>query len=383
MADLEELFNEYKNKLPKSLIDEVRDNLPEKCSKDKLKKILEKVEEEYFLSIAQPGECVGIISAESIGEPGTQMTLNTFHFAGVAEMNVTTGLPRLIEVLDGRKSISTQLMTIHLKKPYSEGKDLKMIAELLKELTLNYFLKEIVMNISEAEMTIVLDQSKVDLVKMDMTKVINILKKSFKGYNFKLEKDNSILVSQSAKDKDIIQLYKLKEKIKNVYIHGVKGITQVLPVKKEGEFVIIAAGTNMKEVLELEFVDSSRTYTNDIYEVERYLGIEAARQIIINELMKVIEAQGLNVNVRHIMLVADTMCMSGKVLGINRYGIVKEKPSVLARASFETPIKHIINASLVGETDNLNSVIENVMLNQPVPVGTGLPGLIVKAKIKK
>jgi len=80
------------------------------------------------------------------------------------------------------------------------------------------------------------------------------------------------------------------------------------------------------------------------------------------------------------MLVADAMCMSGKVLGINRYGIVKEKPSVLARASFETPIRHFINASLVGEVDPLNSVIENVMLNQPVPLGTGLPGLIVKVK---
>jgi len=382
MADLEETFKEYENKLPKLILEEVKENLPDKCTKDRLKRILAKVEEEYYESIAQPGECVGIISAESIGEPGTQMTLNTFHFAGVAEMNVTTGLPRLIEVLDGRKTISTQLMNIYLKKPYSEGKDLKIISELLKELTLNYFLKELIMNISEAEMKIVLDQNKVDLVKMDMNKVINLLKKAFKGYNFKLEKDNSITVSQSAKDKDIIQLYKLKEKIKKVYIHGVKGITQVLPVKKENEFVIIAAGTNMKEVLELEFVDTARTYTNDLYEVEKFLGIEAARQLIINELMKVIEEQGLNVNVRHIMLVADTMCMSGKVLGINRYGIVKEKPSVLARASFETPIRHIINAALVGEVDNLNSVIENVMLNQPVPVGTGLPGLIVKAKMK-
>jgi DNA-directed RNA polymerase subunit A" len=129
-------------------------------------------------------------------------------------------------------------------------------------------------------------------------------------------------------------------------------------------------------------VDPSKTITNNIYEIEIRLGIEASRQLIINELMKVIEEQGLNVNVRHIMLVADAMCMSGRVLGINRYGIVKEKPSVLARASFETPINHIINAALAGETDPLNSVIENVMMNQPIPVGTGLPGLIVKVKQK-
>jgi len=110
------------------------------------------------------------------------------------------------------------------------------------------------------------------------------------------------------------------------------------------------------------------------------LGIEAARQSIINEVFKVIETQGLNVDIRHIMLVADTMCITGQIKGITRYGIVGEKASVLARASFETPIKHIINAALIGEVDKLDSVVENVMLNQPVPVGTGLPGLITKFK---
>ena len=120
------------------------------------------------------------------------------------------------------------------------------------------------------------------------------------------------------------------------------------------------------------------TITNDIFEIEKTFGIEAARQAIINEIMKVIRTQGLNVDIRHIMLIADTMCMSGHVLGINRYGIVKEKPSVLARASFETPVKHFVNATIQGGRDELRSVIENVILNQPVPVGTGLPGLVVK-----
>ncbi|MBW2993771.1 DNA-directed RNA polymerase subunit A'', partial [Candidatus Woesearchaeota archaeon] len=127
-------------------------------------------------------------------------------------------------------------------------------------------------------------------------------------------------------------------------------------------------------------VDKTRTTTNDIYEITAMLGIEAARQAIINEVYKVIEAQGIAVDIRHIMLVSDAMCTMGGIRGITRYGIVREKASVLARASFETPIKHIINAALIGEVDKLDSVIENVMLNQPVPVGTGLPGLITKVK---
>ncbi|HLC65351.1 MAG TPA: DNA-directed RNA polymerase subunit A'', partial [Candidatus Nanoarchaeia archaeon] len=134
----------------------------------------------------------------------------------------------------------------------------------------------------------------------------------------------------------------------------------------------------LKDVMQMEEVDTTRTTTNDVFEIEGVLGIEAARRAIIDEVFKVIESQGLNVDVRHIMLVADTMCTSGSVKGITRYGIVSQKSSVMARASFETPIKHIINASLIGETDNLNSVVENVMINQPVPIGTGLPKLRVK-----
>jgi len=380
MADMDLIFKEYKNKLPDKLIVEVKENLPPKCGVAKLRKIMKKIEEEYYNSIAVPGECVGIVSAESIGEPGTQMTLNTFHFAGVAEMNVTTGLPRLIEVLDGRKKISTELMNIFLKKPYSEGKDIKIIAESLKELTLNDFLKEIIVNITESELKIILDKDKMDLLKLDVNKLLAVLKKSVKSFSFKLEKDGNISVAQTGKDKDIIQLYKLKEKLRKIYVHGIKGITQVLPVKKDDEFMIVAAGSNLKAVLDLEYVDGTRSFTNNLYEMEKIFGIEAVRSLIIRELMKVIEEQGLNVDIRHIMLVADTMCMCGKILGINRYGIVKEKPSVLARASFETPIRHIINAGLIGESDSLNSVIENVMLNQPVPIGTGLPGLIIKTK---
>jgi DNA-directed RNA polymerase subunit A" len=168
----------------------------------------------------------------------------------------------------------------------------------------------------------------------------------------------------------------MKEKLKETYVTGIKGITQVLPVKRGEEFIIITAGTNLSEVLDLEEVDPTRTITNDIFEIADIFGIEAGRQAIINEVSKVINVQGLNVDIRHILLVSDIMCVSGNIKGITRYGVVSEKSSVLAKASFETPIKHIITASLVGEHDTLSSVVENVMLNQPVPVGTALPSLI-------
>lgn len=380
------VFKEFEDLIPEKIIQDVKDQLPEKIADSKLRKILDFVHLEYKNSLAEPGESVGLVAAESIGEPSTQMTLNTFHFAGVSEMNVTTGLPRLIEVLDGRAEISTKMMYIYLKKPYSEGKDVKRIAESIKETTLKEYITETSIDISESLMILRLNVDKLDRTGIKPGTIIKILEKSFpKGYSFKPSKedDNVIHVKSTSREDDLNNIYKLKEKIQDIYVNGIKGISQVLPVKRADEYIIVSAGSNLRDIFKLEFVDPSKTTTNDIFEIERVLGIEAARNAIITEVAKVIDEQGLNVDARHIMLIADIMSTSGTVLGVNRYGIVKEKPSVLARASFETPIKHIINASISGETDYLRSVIENVMINQVVPIGTGLSKLIVPKPDKK
>tara|TARA_Y100000310_G_scaffold75462_1_gene71756 strand:+ start:15865 stop:17028 length:1164 start_codon:yes stop_codon:yes gene_type:complete len=376
------LFKEYEDKIPKKLLAEVEENIPSGASAARVKKILEKVVEEYELAKVHPGESVGLVAAESIGEPGTQMTLNTFHFAGVAEMNVTLGLPRIIEILDGRKEPTTPLMEIYLKKELSKGKnieDLRKFAMSLKETKVEDIASSFSINITDLNVEIILNNDKMKDMDLTNAKIVAAISKQIKSLNVKDNKE-SIIVSSKTKDENFNEIYKLKEKVKGVLVRGIKGIKQVLPVKRDEEFIIITGGSNLIEVLELEQVDIYRTTTNNIFEIQEVLGVEAARQAIMNEVIKVIENQGLNVDVRHIMLVADTMCASGSVKGITRYGIVSEKSSVLARASFETPIRHIINASLVGEVDELNSVVENVMLNQPVPIGTGLPGLKVDSE---
>jgi DNA-directed RNA polymerase subunit A" len=375
-------YKEYETKLPASVIEEVK-RYSGNATDAKLKKILAAVHEEFTKATVDAGEAVGNVAAESIGEPGTQMTLDTFHFAGVSEMNVTMGLPRLIEVLDSRKTISTAMMEVYLLPPYSTGQEIKKIAEKIKETSFKEYIVEFDIDVLEALMTIKLDRQKMELVDATPDKLIKVLQKGVKAVEFKAE-GNSIIAKSTAKEDQLKEIYRLKEKIKDVYINGVKGIKMVLPVKRGDEFLIITAGSNLKSIMKIEGVDTSRTVTNDIYEIEALLGIEAARQSIINEINKVLDNQGIDIDIRHVMLASDTMTMSGHMLGISRYGIVKEKPSVLARASFETPLKHIFNAAITGEVDNLNSVIENVMLNQPVPLGTGLPKLIVKGpKVKK
>jgi DNA-directed RNA polymerase subunit A" len=374
----EDVFKDYGDKLNPALLAKVQEALPEKVTKAQVKQVLETVHEDFMNSQIEPGECVGLVSAESIGEPGTQMTLNTFHFAGVSEMNVTTGLPRFIEILDGRKNISTPMMEVYLQKPYSEGKDIKKIAMKIKETKVGEVVSEFEISLTDSLLTLKLNLEKLKEVGLTQAAFVKTLNKSSK-LNVK-EKDDIVIIRVTGKDNSLQDIYKLKEKIKGTFIHGIKGVTQVLPIKRGDEYLIVTAGTNLKKVLDLDFVDITRTISNDLYEMAAVLGIESARQIIINEIFKVVDSQGLNIDKRHIMLVADTMCSGGVVKGITRYGIVSEKSSVLARASFETPIKHLIEAAMVGEKDHLTSVVENVMLNQQVPIGTGLPGLVTDVK---
>lgn len=368
---------DYSDKLPPNIIREIEEFLPKNVAQGKIEEVFARALEEYGKMHIEPGEAVGIVAAESIGEPGTQMTLNTFHFAGVSEMNVTVGLPRIIEILDAKKTLSTPMMEIHLKKPYNKGKDIKKIAMSIKETKLNDIVTRFVINPLELSIEITLDEARLDELYLTALDIKKKIKRSFKSFSVDVDK-NQLVITSSKQKVDIKELYRLKEKIRSTYIKGVKNIKQVLPVKKDEEFIIVTSGTSLHRVLTLPFVDADRTVSNDIHEVAEVLGIEAARETILREVLNVIETQGLNVDVRHIMLVADTMCVSGMIKGITRYGVVQEKSSALARASFETPLRHLVAAAITGEIDYLTSVVENVMLNQPVPLGTGLPKLVAK-----
>ncbi|MBI2136924.1 DNA-directed RNA polymerase subunit A'' [Candidatus Woesearchaeota archaeon] len=374
MADA---LKEYEALLPSGLVSRMVEELGDKASDSKVKSVFKRLVDEYERMKVHAGESVGIVAAESIGEPGTQMTLNTFHFAGVAEMNITMGLPRIIEVLDGRKTLATPMMDIYLKRPYSQGQDIKKIALSVKETRLKDVAAEISLNLADARIDVAVDDARLSELGMTKQGLVSVLKKEAKGLSVELRKELLCFKAKN-KEENVNEVFKLKEKLKEVVIKGIKGVYQVLPVKRGSEFVIITAGTNLKKVLSLPFVDDTRTVSNDIFEIEAVLGIEAARQAVINEVFKVIENQGLNVDIRHLMLVADTMSAAGRIQGITRYGVVKNKASVLAKASFETPIKYFIEASLYGEVDKLTSVVENVMLNQPVPVGTGMLKLVAK-----
>lgn len=375
----QEIVSQYSEILPPRIMEQIEEYLPSSSTKSQLSSVFSKVVEAFESAKVSPGECVGLVSAESIGEPGTQMTLNTFHLAGVAEVQVTTGLPRIIEIFDAQKAIKTPMMEIYLKDSHNTVDAVRKFAAKIKSTLFGEFAKEYSLDIFDQKLHVLFNKEFLadhEVTTKDLAKSVKLRSK---GFVISVE-DDKIIFEHKGKPEEIKELYNLKSKIRSVKVKGLKGIIQVLPVKRGEEYMVLTAGTNLKEVLEMPEVDSVRTTCNDIHEVYSVLGVEAARQVIINEVFKVIESQGLNVDLRHIMLVADIMCVGGNIKGITRYGVVSEKASVLARASFETPVKHIINAALEGEVDYLTSVVENVMINQPVPLGTGLPGLITKLK---
>ena len=308
------------------------------------------------------------------------MTMRTFHYAGVAELNVTLGLPRLIEIVDARKKISTPTMAIYFEEDFAEDEEyVRTLANRIGKITLNDILMDFNVNYASMTLSIEIDEEQIEEKRLDYDEIIKKIEKAFK----KVEINKNLLSFEptiSEAKHAIRELRLLADKVRDLQISGIKNIGKVV-IRKEGqEWVIHTEGSNLGAILKMEGVDKTRTTTNDIHEVEKILGIEAARNAIIREAQATMEEQGLTVDVRHIMLVADMMTADGTVKSIGRHGISGEKASVLARASFEETGKHLLRASIRGEVDHLTGIIENIIIGQPIPLGTGSVGVIMKQR---
>jgi DNA-directed RNA polymerase subunit A" len=362
--------------------------LTEFCDENKIEgadkgRLTREVKRRYERMQVEPGEAIGILTAQSIGEPGTQLTMRTYHYAGVLEMNVTLGLPRVIEILDARKSPSTPTMTIRLDSDVAKDqKEVVKVASKIREIPLSEISESVNTNLADESVVIVLNMKILSDFELTIEEVRKALGRSVRGIKIEEDLDHGTLVLRPKKEgRGLNYLYKIKGKALQARIRGMKGISHAI-IKKEGdEYVILTEGTNLEKVFEIEGVDPSRTTTNDIHEIARVLGIEAARNGIVFELQQTLEAAGVsNVDIRHLMLVADMMCVDGEVKAIGRYGVAGEKGSVLAKASFETPMKHLLSAAIHGDEDPLDSIVENVMIGQPVKAGTGLVNLLAKVE---
>ena len=345
---------------------------------DELTELIRKLKAAYDRAHVEAGEAVGTVAAQSVGEPGTQMTMRTFHYAGVTELNVTLGLPRLIEIVDARKDIATPTMDIYFTEERRNDEEfVRTLANQIGKSTINDILSDFNLNYGTMEVEAVLDNKKIEEKRLDRDEINAIIEKTFKKATIN---NNHIIVPSQKSDKsdskfEIRELRLLADKVRDLQISGIKGIGKVIIRRDDREWIIHTEGSNLKEILDMDGIDPVRTTTNNIHEIGEVLGIEAARQSIINEAQNTLSEQGLSVDVRHIMLVADIMTSEGVVKSIGRHGISGEKSSVLARAAFEETGKHLLNASIRGEVDDLTGIIENIIIGQPIPLGTGSVGV--------
>jgi DNA-directed RNA polymerase subunit A" len=332
-----------------------------------------------------PFEAAGIITAQSIGEPGTQMTMRTFHYAGVATVNVTQGLPRIIEIVDARKVPSTPTMIIRLMPDKNSPEEAQKLAASL-EITTTANIAQIETDVAQRRLVLKLNKGNLKQKNMTGMEVKDKLERALRLF-VQADKEKNpgtlTIIPGVHNEEDLAELQdnppsytmllQLEEKIRDMRLKGIPSIERanVQYDDKAGEYYLSTIGSNLSRVSEIESIDRSRTYTNNIIEIFNYLGIESARQAIINELEATLLSARLEVDVRHLLMVADVMTSEGEVRAIGRHGVSGTKHSILARAAFEVTVNHLLKAGIIGETDRLTGVAENIIVGQPISLGTG------------
>ena len=416
--------------------------------------LLDSVVLKYKQSIVHPGEMVGVIAGQSIGEPTTQLTLNTFHLAGVsAKSNVTRGVPRIEEILRLTDNPKKPALTVHLKPTDETDKDrASTYANMLEHTILRDVVKTVQICFDPLERSTFIEDDKklVEryyafedmireckeepegeptakskwIVRMEMD-AESLLEKNITmdDIHFAIKNANSDIqcVYSDYNDSNLIfrirmngetfkkkkgavqsldqsdEIYLLKNfqdgLLNNIVLRGVKGIENVLPrklqnmvVKEDGKFVrkdiwvLDTTGTNLMDILGTDFIDSERTYSNDISEVFDVLGIEAARQSIYNEFAEVMEFSDVNINYHHLSLLCDRMTVTKSMVAIFRSGLHNDNIGPIAKATFEVHTEILLQAARHADFDEMRGVSANVMCGQFGYYGTGAFNIILDMK---
>lgn len=364
-----------------------------KISQNTVEKFLEQCLYKYSRAKVEPGTAVGAIGAQSIGEPGTQMTLKTFHFAGVASMNVTLGVPRIKEIINASKVISTPIINavlvnddeeiaarvakgriektlledvaFYIEDVYKDNLcylSIKIDLETIEKLQLELTIDNIAVAIANAP-KLKISQSDVSISGKDR---INVL------CNIRQTKADMLKIDSDQRNALFFRMQHLKRALPGICIKGLPNIFRaVINIKDDGKKELLVEGYGLKEVMNTEGIVGTRTSTNHVLEVNEILGIEAARGSIIKEIDYTMSNHGMSVDPRHIQLLGDVMTYKGEVLGITRFGLSKMRDSVLQLASFEKTTDHLFDAAFYMKNDKIEGVSECIILGQTMLIGTG------------
>jgi DNA-directed RNA polymerase beta' subunit len=372
------------------------------------------IQTEYDKTIVEPGESIGIITAQSIGEKQTQSTLNTFHVTGTSVKTVIAGVPRFSELLNATKDPKAQSCNIYFTKKFTGISDIRAsVSNLLVEITIKMLVKnyeiitgpptdewykmyEVVYGEDHRQynerIRFYLDNKQLYSYYITLKDVAVNLEEKYSDLKCAFSPDEEgvldvwISTTEIGRDIDYLTLEECKEVyiedtviplVQNQNLMGIPGISAIFPVEKDGEWYVETEGSNLKKVLGCDFVDSVRTFSNNMWEIYTTLGIEAARNFLIDEFTRVVSSDGTFINDSHVILLVDIMTYSGTISSISRYGLKKEKCGPLAKASFEESLDNFIKAGVNGEIENIRGVSASVMLGKIPKIGSGLCDILV------
>lgn len=398
------------------------------------------IQSRFSRALVSPGEMVGVLAAQSIGEPATQMTLNTFHFTGIAAKNVTLGVPRLREILNVAVNIKTPSMTIYQADRNAKDHEAKALRSRIEHTSLRN-LAETVELYYDPDVTSTVIESDFDMVesyfiipdddanldrqsKWLLRIVLNRRKLLDRGLSTsdvatRIQENYgtgiAVIFSDNNADEQVLRLRFvhdenfLKEEEKDdedrderwmrqleknlldgVSLRGIRGVdrcfinsdTRLRETEDGGlsaeksdpqcqEWFLDTSGIALKDVLSVDGVDATRTYSNSFTEIMSVMGIEACRSALMRELHKVLSFDGSYVNHRHLALLVDIMTVRGYIMAVTRHGINRADTGALMRCSFEETVEILLDAASTGELDDCHGISENIMLGQLAPMGTG------------
>lgn len=339
----------------------------------------------YQRSVIEPGTAVGALAAQSIGEPGTQMTLKTFHFAGVASMNITQGVPRVKEIINASRNISTPIITAELKQPLDQDFARRVKGRIEKTTLgeITTYIDEVYLA-NECFLLIRLDAERIRLLSLEVN--VDSIVYSICTSKLKLKPANVQAVSnwaikvvgEASKHGGWLNmtLQQLARQLPQVVVKGLAQVSRAVIACDDTasivKYKLCVEGDGLRDVIATYGVDGTKTTSNNILEVYNTLGIEAAKSTIISEIQAVMEGHGMSVDRRHVELLAGQMTARGEVLGITRYGLARMKESVLNLASFEKTADHLFDAAYYGQRDCIEGVSESIILGVPAAIGTGV-----------
>ncbi|CAL8105388.1 unnamed protein product [Calicophoron daubneyi] len=349
----------------------------DRLTRTQLRIFLTRLKEKFERALIEPGTAVGALCGQSVGEPATQMTLKTFHFAGVASMNITQGVPRLREIINAAAKIKTPLITVTLTDPFSASlaRQVKLAIEPTRLADISLSLRQC-LTPDDVYIAVKLDEKRMARRGITTARVASVVQQ------VKLRK---IKLSRVTYSKNFVYVYPVDlnnletavKMLEDVVVKGIPGVARVV-IQQDPQLGhrIFVEGAKLREVMCVPGIIPEQTRSNNILEIEQALGVEAARRVVIEEMLAVMEGHGVEVNIRHVMLLADVMTNRGEVFGYQRTGMAKAKNSVLCLASFERTGDHLFEAAYHGQDDKLTGVTEGIILGNPTCLGTGMFDLL-------